>query len=216
MKERYFIMRKVIIFDVMGVIFKVGDDTNDLLVPYILKQKPAVSAEYVNQIYLEASLGRITSKEFWERMGFIKDSQEQEKIYLDSSLTLDEEFLRTAVELKDDYDLALLSNDVSEWSAYLRKRHGLNGLFKEVVISGEVGMRKPDMKIYRLIISRLNALPGNCVFIDDRYKNLKPASEVGMKTIRFARDNGQKTFTPDAEIRSFNVLKDAIKGIFSE
>lgn len=207
-------MHKVIIFDVMGVIFKVGDDTNDLLVTYILKRNPSVSAEYVNQVYIEASLGRISSKEFWERVGFKEDYQMQERDYLDSCLTLDEEFIQAALDLKDDYDLAILSNDVSEWSMYLRKKHNLDGLLKEIVISGDVGLRKPDKNIYRLIISRMETTPENCVFIDDRYKNLKPAAEEGLKTIRFDRENAEKTFSPDVEIRSFTELKSAVECVF--
>jgi putative hydrolase of the HAD superfamily len=207
-------MKKVVIFDVMGVIFKVGDDTNDLLVPYIRNLKPSITAEYINQVYLEASLGKITSREFWRRMGFDGDHESIEKDYLDNCLTLDENLIAAAEELKADYDLAVLSNDLSEWSAYLRRKYGLDRLFREIVISGDVGLRKPDINIYKLLLSRLNTPPGDCVFIDDRYKNLKPAAELGMKTIRFDREALEKTFEPDAEIRSFVGLKEVADGIF--
>lgn len=207
-------MHRVIIFDVMGVIFKVGDDTNDLLVPYILKRNPAVSAEYIYQVYIKASLGQISSKEFWERVGFKEDYQKQEIDYLDSCLTFDEEFIQAALDLKNDYDLAILSNDVSEWSTYLRKKYNLDGLFKKIVISGDVGLRKPDKNIYRLMISRMETTPQNCVFIDDRYKNLKPAAEEGLKTIRFDRESAEKTFSPDAEVHSFTELRSAVEKVF--
>jgi len=52
---------KWIIFDVMGVIFEVGDDTNDLLVPYIQKRKDMISTEKINEMYTKASLGKILS-----------------------------------------------------------------------------------------------------------------------------------------------------------
>lgn len=207
-------MHRVIIFDVMGVIFKVGDDTNDLLVPYILKRNPAVSAEYINQVYIKASLGRISSKEFWERVGFKEDYQKREIDYLDSCLTFDEEFFQAALDLKNDYDLAVLSNDVSEWSMYLRKKYYLDGLFKEIVISGDIGLRKPDKNIYRFMISRMETTPQNCVFIDDRYKNLKPAAEEGLKTIRFVRESAEKPFSPDAEVHSFTELRGAVEKVF--
>lgn len=41
-------LTKWVILDLMGVIFKVGDDTNDLLVPYILKMNDMISAEKIN------------------------------------------------------------------------------------------------------------------------------------------------------------------------
>lgn len=57
-------LTKWVILDLMGVIFKVGDDTNDLLVPYILKMNDMISAEKINEMYLKASLGVISSFDF--------------------------------------------------------------------------------------------------------------------------------------------------------
>ena len=45
----------------MGVIFEVGDDTNDLLVPYIQKRNNMIPREKINEMYTKASLGEILS-----------------------------------------------------------------------------------------------------------------------------------------------------------
>ncbi len=58
-------------FDVMGVIFEVGDDTNDLLVPYIQKIDSEISKEKINEVYIKASLGKISSRQFWCELGFV-------------------------------------------------------------------------------------------------------------------------------------------------
>ena len=55
-------MIKYIIFDAMGVIFTVGDDTNDLLVPYILERNPQESREHINDVYIKASIGQTLEK----------------------------------------------------------------------------------------------------------------------------------------------------------
>lgn len=208
-------MRKVIVFDVMGVIFEVGDDTNELLVPYIQGRNPAISKELINDIYLEASFGKISSKDLWEKLGFREDYQRIEKEYLDSCLVFDKEFLNAAEELKIKYDLAIISNDIKEWGEYLREKHNLNRLFSEIIISGEVGLRKPDKRIYELLLSKLKVLPHDCIFVDDRYKNLKMASELGYKTIRFDREVMEKAFEPDGEIKSFSELKGTVERIFN-
>lgn len=71
---------------------------------------------------------------------------------------------------------ALLSN--SWGNAY--PRAGWSEMFDEVVISGEVGMRKPEPEIY-LHASRLLALaPETCVFVDDLPINVRAAVELGM------------------------------------
>jgi len=81
------------------------------------------------ELYIDASLGKITSSTFWDRLGFKNNYPEIEISYLDQYLTLDKEFTINAEILKEKYNLALLSNDVSEWSLYLRQKHNLNRFF---------------------------------------------------------------------------------------
>lgn len=57
--------------------------------------------------------------------------------------------------------------------------------FDAVVISDQVGMRKPDPAIYRLAAARLAVQPETCVFVDDTPRNLPPARALGMATVLF-------------------------------
>jgi putative hydrolase of the HAD superfamily len=59
----------------------------------------------------------------------------------------------------------------------------LEELFDGVVISGEIGIRKPAPEMYRLGAERAGALPEACVFVDDLPFNLPPAAELGMATV---------------------------------
>jgi putative hydrolase of the HAD superfamily len=180
-------MQNWLIFDAMGVIFEVGDDTRDLLRPYIMQHKPEIDEQFMLDLYIKASLGEIASKKFWQLLGF-DDWQQTEHDYLDTCLTLDRGFIKTAEWLSQSYNLAMLSNDISEWSVYLRKKFDLDRLFKIVVISGAVGCRKPDKRIYEILLSRINAPAERCIFFDDRVKNLIAAKELGIKSILFNRD----------------------------
>lgn len=56
-------------------------------------------------------------------------------------------------------------------------------MFDTVVISGEVGLRKPDPEIFRLTAQRLDVPLGACVMVDDHPGHLKAALEEGMTTI---------------------------------
>lgn len=58
-------------------------------------------------------------------------------------------------------------------------------VFDAVVISGEVGMRKPEPSIYRYTAQQLDIEPRHCVFVDDLPSNVAGAVEVGMVGIRF-------------------------------
>lgn len=57
-------------------------------------------------------------------------------------------------------------------------------LFDHVIESAKIGLRKPDPRIYRMMVEALGVDPKNCVYLDDLGVNLKPAREMGMTTIK--------------------------------
>ena len=59
----------------------------------------------------------------------------------------------------------------------------LDELFDAVVISGEVGLHKPQPEIFRLGAERIGVAPEDCVFVDDLRENCEGAEGVGMKAI---------------------------------
>ncbi len=195
----------------MGVIFTVCDDTNDLLVPFIQKHNKLISRENIIEIYLRASLGQITSGQFWQEVGLGAQYPQIEIVYLDTQLILDDGFIPVARAMSKQYSLALLSNDVSEWSIYLRKRFGLDFL-DMAIISGDIHCRKPDLDIYERFLKETGAQAGECIFIDDRCMNLAVARSVGMRTIHFLRQE-ESDFEADACIAHFNELEHALEKI---
>jgi len=62
-------------------------------------------------------------------------------------------------------------------------RDGWDELFDGVVISGEVGMRKPEHRIYRHALEMIGLPPEQCVFIDDIEANVAAARELGIAGI---------------------------------
>jgi epoxide hydrolase-like predicted phosphatase len=78
----------------------------------------------------------------------------------------------------------LISNS---WGNGRYDREQFTGLFDGVVISGEVGIRKPDPHIYELGAEAVELPPEACVFVDDLPGNLKPARALGMTTVHHVR-----------------------------
>jgi putative hydrolase of the HAD superfamily len=74
----------------------------------------------------------------------------------------------------------LISNS---WGTRRYDRAHLAELFDAVVISGEVGIRKPATEIYGLGVQRIGLPADACVFVDDLPFNLEPARELGMATV---------------------------------
>ena len=76
---------------------------------------------------------------------------------------------------------ALLSNS---WGMDY-PREEWDDLFDAIVISGEVGMRKPEPAIYRYAADQLGVEASQCVFVDDLGTNVKGAVRVGMAGVKF-------------------------------
>ncbi|TCP54171.1 putative hydrolase of the HAD superfamily [Tamaricihabitans halophyticus] len=83
--------------------------------------------------------------------------------------------------------LALLSNAPASFARRVRAlpaqawpRH-----FRQLLFSGELGMVKPGERIWRELFARLDAAPGNCVFLDDRQENVDAARTAGMRARRW-------------------------------
>jgi len=57
-------------------------------------------------------------------------------------------------------------------------------LFDHVIESARIGLRKPDPRIYAMMVETLGVNPRNCVYLDDLGINLKPARAMGMTTIK--------------------------------
>ena len=74
----------------------------------------------------------------------------------------------------------LISNS---WGSGLYDRDALPQLFDAVVISGDVGLHKPEPEIFRLAADRVGVEPEGCVFVDDLRENCAGAEAVGMTAI---------------------------------
>ncbi len=78
---------------------------------------------------------------------------------------------------------------ITNWNAdtfrETKARFPFLGLFRDIVVSGDEKLIKPDAAIYQLLFKRNNLKAEECVFIDDSLKNVKGAQAVGMKAIHF-------------------------------
>lgn len=84
--------------------------------------------------------------------------------------------------------LALLTNNVKEFGDSWRSTFPVDELFPLVVDSSEVGMRKPDPRIYELTCGRAGAEPSASVFLDDNTDNVAASRALGIETVHVGRD----------------------------
>lgn len=96
--------------------------------------------------------------------------------------------------LSAQYPMVLVTNFYGNMHTVL-KEFGLDHLFKDVVESAVVGVRKPDPQIFRLGVAALGLEPAEIVMIgDSQEKDILPAQSIGCQTIQI---------TPSSPLSSF-------------
>ena len=87
--------------------------------------------------------------------------------------------------LRPRYPLYLLSDTNEIHFGYVLQTVGVLQHFREFVVSYQLGLLKPDPRIYREVPRRSGLPAAACVFIDDRAANVEGAIQAGMHGIRF-------------------------------
>lgn len=95
-----------------------------------------------------------------------------------------EEMDAFAVSLKDRFRISILSNMPEKSEPYILEHFPFLNAFELLLYSWRWKLIKPDPRIYRLQLDRLNVSPEEVLFIDDRPDNLKAAEALGITTLR--------------------------------
>lgn len=176
---------KAIVLDMYGVIVK---QTGDNFVPYIQSIFPNLTREEIETPWFSADRGEQSSLDVWRILGFKGNLEKIEKEYLDT-IEINEGFYDFISVAKEKYKLAIISNDSNRWSEYIRERFNLNQYFDVISISGDLRIEKPDERIFKLTIEKLDCDASDCIYVDDRLTYLSGAKKVGMHAVLFNSRN---------------------------
>jgi putative hydrolase of the HAD superfamily len=181
----------------------------------------------VSQSYEEGRMEEVDQAELFREalsgIGFdLPDDVIEHIIALDhsaysNSITVKPEVLATLDRLRAaGYRMGLVSN-ISLRPNLMRadlERMGLSKFLDVAVFSSEVGVRKPDPRIFHEALDRVDAEPGETVFVGDRlYDDVSGAQAVGMRGIltRQYRQEDDPDFAPDAVIEHLSELPGVLK-----
>lgn len=95
-----------------------------------------------------------------------------------------------AASLRPSYKTGILSNSADGARREEQRRYGFEQLVDVIVYSHEVGLAKPDPRVYRLTEQRLEVQPADVVFVDDAVANVEAARELGWTAVHH-RDTEQ-------------------------
>jgi epoxide hydrolase-like predicted phosphatase len=180
-----------VIFDFGGVLLRTED-------PYPRQQLASrlgiPKEQFYHQIFdsesaRQAMVGKISAEAHLEAvrqaLGIGEDAYRQARDEFWAGDKLDEELIGYLRGLKSRYKIALLSNAWDDLRSVIQRNWAISDVFDEMIISAEVGIAKPDARIYRIAVDRLGVAPQEAVFVDDFIENITSARAFGLQTVHF-------------------------------
>jgi epoxide hydrolase-like predicted phosphatase len=139
----------------------------------------------------DANLGRISEADFAQALGRLYGLDEPATEELLAELwdwysgELNTEMADYFQRLRPRYGTAILSNAAAGGRREEERRYGFSAMADVLVYSYEVGIEKPDRRIYEITCERLGVRPSEVGFLDDLEVNMVAARQVGMRAVRF-------------------------------
>ena len=179
---------KGILFDAGGVYLK-GEFTDFVNKAYkVLKIKGRFKASQDVFFDPELNKGNVTIETCFRRFFNVPISKSQMKRLIsiwNETWKTDRFMVNLVKSLKKKYLVAIFSNSDKNNYENVYKKRGWYKYFDSLILSHELGVMKPDRKIYKIALKRLGLKPEECLFIDDQKECLLTARNIGMKTLLF-------------------------------
>ncbi len=183
---------KGVIFDYGGVIsYPQNKDCIKLMLRLLNCNDPELFDNLYYKYRHEYDLGIFGGTMYWTKIinhfglepsdGLIKELHKQDVL---SWTEINQEILKCISDLRDKkIKLAILSNMPPDILEDIRHKLGWLDQFDICVFSCEIGKVKPNPDIYHYCLNQMGLMPNEAVFIDDTFKNITGADNVGLNTI---------------------------------
>jgi HAD superfamily hydrolase (TIGR01509 family) len=182
---------RAIIWDLGGVILRTFDRAGRQRWEKQLGLAPNGLERLVfrSEVSLRASLGQARPGDVWRYVGESLSLTDREVQSLQSDFfggdRVDQELMAFIRDLRPQYKTGLLSNAWAGTRRSLQTRFRIADAFDHIVISSEVGVLKPDPRIYQLSLRGLGISPAQAIFIDDFTENVEAARSLGLHAVLF-------------------------------
>jgi putative hydrolase of the HAD superfamily len=181
---------KTIAFDFGGVIAKSDKNEINQFLAKQLEISYEEAYEIQNQLKIYCNQGRL-EKEFWDY--YTKTTGKElptnwTELFDSARLKAIKEIPGTVQIVKElqkqGFQTAILSN-VRINQAKLKRQLGYYDMFHPVLLSFEIGVKKPNLKSYQILLDQLKISPQQLLFIDNKEENVKAAKSLGIDAITF-------------------------------
>ena len=186
-------MIKAIVFDIGGVLLRTEDHNGrqNLDQKYNLSPGSADKLVFNSEASRLSTIGKVPQSAIWQnvadKLSLSQDELESFRSVFWSGDRLDEELINFLKSCRPKYKTALLSN---AWEGSREHFSNIYSLVEgetvdHVLISAELGVAKPDYRIYDILRSRLDCEYSEIIFVDDFVQNVEAAEQLGIQAILF-------------------------------
>lgn len=182
---------RAVIFDMGGVLIQTKDRTprRKWEMRLGLQEGELSTVVFGSDVAARAMIGQTSENEVWQDVARrMRLSDEQ----LDNLITdfwscddKDHDLVRFAQSLGPRFKTAILSNAFTGARQAVSENFQFDAIFDPMIISAEVGLAKPDARIFHLTAERVGVAPHEAIFIDDMLGNVEAARAIGMCGVHF-------------------------------
>ena len=178
-------MIKALVLDFDGVIRDMDMERTEQMMRRIgLSPDEFFSRVFTEEHINDLITGKISIEEWWS---YLREKYPEFK-EVDSNFIWDEVFAYSVInddvleivrEVGDKMQTAILTNAAKEWLPTIMEQ--IEGTsFDHIFTSGYLGVAKPHPEVYKKVLKELDVLPEECLFLDDKLRNVDGAKELGI------------------------------------
>lgn len=186
-------MIKAIVLDVGGVLLRTEDRSGRQALESQYRLPPGGADELVfnSKTAAQSTIGKVKPDRIWEdvseKLSLSPQTLEEFKRAFWQGDQIDQELLAYLESLRASYKTALLSNAWLDARQVLEELHQIKEgqTVDHILISSELGVAKPDQRIYHILVETLQCNFRQILFVDDFKENIDSAKELGIQTIHY-------------------------------
>lgn len=202
---------KAIILDLGAVILNINyqNAVDEFKKIGIKNPSSLYSKKQQNNLFNQIEKGEISEEKFLselQKLSMVKDLKKIKFAWNSMILDLPESRIKLIKKIKHDYPIFLLSNTNSIHIAEFKKKIGdkryneFYNLFNKVYYSHKIGIRKPDVDAFQIILKENKLTPSEVFFIDDSPQHINGAKSIGIKTHHLLDNEDLINLFPDTTL----------------
>ena len=181
---------KAIIWDLEGVILRTAEGSVSTTLARLLevpveKVKPVLDSNFDARV----DLGEFSQDEYWdyiiENVGRPPEYKSRLDHFFDEEMKVDQQVLGDIHHYRKYLKTCLFSNFSKDLRCLMKKHWPISNAFDEILISSEIGKRKPQPEAFQHALDALGCMAGETIFVDNQLNNVEGAEEVGLHAILY-------------------------------